>query len=307
MNRPLVSIITPTYKHERYIAECIESVLDQTYDNWEQIIVDDYSPDRTWEIARSYKDARIKVVQKPVRGGADGLHESYNLALNMARGELIAVLEGDDYWPADKLEIQIPLHQQHEAIMSWGGYQRLVENNKLRRMPRHSSKPKFFPNSSYLLIRNVIPALTVVASREALLSVGGFWQPEGTVFVDHPTWLRLSRLGNILYIPKTLGIYRLHESQISRKQKSKISLLSHDYTDKFLSDLTTEERATIDVRRVHAARDLYDAQLNQEARKRGAFMRLIIRALWGGDYRTRYECLRLIVYLLLKRNVDVKG
>ncbi|MFA4943131.1 MAG: glycosyltransferase [Lentisphaeria bacterium] len=300
MYHPLVTIITPTYKHDAYIGECIESVLGQTYGKWEQIIVDDCSPDRTLEIAQSYRDPRIRVIQKPVRGGPEKLHESYNMALGMARGELIAVLEGDDYWPKNKLEIQVPFHASPSLAMTWGNYEKKMGDRLLGAERRYSRKPITFPNTSYLLIRNVIPALTVMAPREALLKIGGFWQPEGTVFVDHPTWLKLSRVGNILYIPRRLGIYRLHGGQISRNQRQKMCAFSHAYIDEFISALSPEEKRELAMRKIAASRALYKAtkDMMEEGRLN---LPLLVRAFLGGDLRTKYQCIQTVLAMARRR------
>src|SRR5688500_648199 len=91
---PRVSIISPVYNADRYIGACIDSVLAQTFTDWEQIIVDDGSTDQTEAVVRKYNDPRIRYVRLPHRG-LPALAESYNVALRDARGALIAVLEGD--------------------------------------------------------------------------------------------------------------------------------------------------------------------------------------------------------------------
>jgi len=109
MSSPLVSIISPTYNHEKYIAECILSAQSQTYTYWEMLVVDDGSTDLTLSIARSFaeKDPRIRVfTQKNV--GIFRLAETYNFALSQANGKYIAVLEGDDVWLPEKLALQVP-------------------------------------------------------------------------------------------------------------------------------------------------------------------------------------------------------
>ena len=108
MNSPLVSIITPTYNHEKYIGECIRSVQSQTYSNWEMLIVDDGSTDNTFSIASELAagDSRIHVyTQKNI--GIFRLCETYNFALSESKGKYIAVLEGDDVWLPEKLSVQV--------------------------------------------------------------------------------------------------------------------------------------------------------------------------------------------------------
>ncbi len=90
VTQPLVSIITPTYNHEKFIGTCIESVLKQTYQNWEMIIIDDGSTDKTGFIVAKYNDNRIRYV-KQENVGIWKLKGTYNKALNMSSGNLIAL------------------------------------------------------------------------------------------------------------------------------------------------------------------------------------------------------------------------
>src|SRR5262249_5989448 len=91
----LVSVITPTYRHGALLGEAIRSLLAQTCTGWEQIILDDGSPDDTRDVAVAFKDERIRYVQRP-HEGLGGVGRLYSSALEMARGELVAILEGDD-------------------------------------------------------------------------------------------------------------------------------------------------------------------------------------------------------------------
>ena len=100
----LVSIIMPSWNTERFIAETIQSVLDQTYTNWELIIVDDCSSDNTDDIVASFKDNRIKYFHNEKNSGAA---LTRNRAMREAQGEWIAFLDSDDLWTPEKLEHQI--------------------------------------------------------------------------------------------------------------------------------------------------------------------------------------------------------
>ena len=133
---PLVSILTPTYNHQLYIRQCIESVLAQTDERWEQIVLDDGSTDATGAIVSSFKDERVRYVPQE-HTGIEHLADTYNKGLAMARGELIAVLEGDDFWPPDKLERQIPAFADPDVVLSWGqGGQVDATGRVLRVWPR---------------------------------------------------------------------------------------------------------------------------------------------------------------------------
>ncbi|GAE35809.1 putative N-acetylgalactosaminyl-diphosphoundecaprenol glucuronosyltransferase [Halalkalibacter akibai JCM 9157] len=106
--KPLVSIVTPVFNAERFVTETIESVLSQTYSNWELILVDDCSSDRSKEIIQSFqeKDQRIKYVCLETNMGAA---VARNTGINKAIGKYLAFLDSDDMWHPDKLEKQVAL------------------------------------------------------------------------------------------------------------------------------------------------------------------------------------------------------
>jgi len=101
MKKPLVSIMMPAYNAGKYIGRAIESVLAQTYENWELIIIDDCSTDNTYEIAASYKDPRIRILRQEQNMGVGS---SRNDALSASRGQWVAVLDADDEWLPQRLE-----------------------------------------------------------------------------------------------------------------------------------------------------------------------------------------------------------
>lgn len=220
---PLVSVLTPTYNHELYIRQCIQSVLAQTDGRWEQIVLDDGSTDATGTIVSQFRDERVRYVRQEHRG-IEHLGETYNKGLAMARGELIAILEGDDFWPADKLERQIPAFADPGLVLSWGqGIQVDAAGAVLRVWPRpplpgspEAGGPDRGVVVRRLLAYNFLPACTVMCRRDALTTIGGFWQPPGVPVVDYPTWLLLTRLGHIVPAKGILGYWRRHPSQVTK-------------------------------------------------------------------------------------------
>src|SRR5690625_4333075 len=111
LNQTLVSVITPAYNAERFIEETIESVLQQTYSEWEMIIVDDRSTDNTVAIIERYvkKDDRIKLIELPDNSGSA---VARNTAMDHARGRYLAFLDSDDLWLPEKLERQLKFMQE---------------------------------------------------------------------------------------------------------------------------------------------------------------------------------------------------
>ncbi|MDE7256747.1 MAG: glycosyltransferase, partial [Clostridia bacterium] len=125
----LVSIIMPNYNCEKYIGETVESVLNQTYTNWELLIVDDCSADNSLEIIKGFaeKDARIKVF---VNEKSSGAAASRNRAIREAGGKWIAFLDSDDLWTADKLEKQIKFMEDNGYHFSCTDYDHINEQSE---------------------------------------------------------------------------------------------------------------------------------------------------------------------------------
>ena len=224
-SQPLVSIITPTYKHASYIAACIESLQSQTYQNWEQIIIDDGSPDNTTQVvARYLDDTRIKYVRQDNRGIWQ-LAENYNLALQMSRGSCIAILEGDDLWPSDRLATQVPVFDDPQIGMSYGRIHTIDNTGQLcvvdtqhrnTWIPPYAaladSNPLAFLKA-LLLLRGNVGAVSVIFRRSALESVGSFWQPNYFPAVDFTTLLRVATHYRTNFVDHPLGYWRQHAGQ----------------------------------------------------------------------------------------------
>jgi glycosyltransferase involved in cell wall biosynthesis len=221
-SRPLVSIITPTYNHEQFIGPCIESVLRQTYGEWEQIIVDDGSTDGTEAVARGYDDARIRYIRQENRG-IERLADIYNAALSRCSGELIAILEGDDLWPEDKLETLVPGFVRPEVILAFGSVCEVDSKGALaRRLPRQARVRLRLPKNIlfntpvgssmawYLRAdgHELIPPSSVIIRRTALERIGGFQYVPGLCVTDFPTFARLIREGEFFFSPKVMGYRR---------------------------------------------------------------------------------------------------
>ena len=216
---PSVTIITVTHDHAPFIGPCIESVLAQSRDDWELVVVDDGSSDGTLDMVNRYRDARIQTLALPARGLA-GLAESYNAALERSRGPLVAILEGDDRWPPTKLGTQLPLFDDPAVVLSYGAAALIDEYGctfaTYRRRPRPAVSAANLPTGAILpalMQQNLIVAATVMVRRSALEGIGGFWQPAGIPYVDHPTWTRLALEGPFAYAPEVVGMWRRHRTQ----------------------------------------------------------------------------------------------
>ena len=218
---PLVSILTPVYNCGSFIKLTIDSVLKQTYSNWEWIIIDDGSTDSTQELIQSVKDKRIKYVYQDHQG-FDHLTRTFNRALDMSKGDLIAMLDGDDYWTDDKLKVQVERFQSPDIILCYGecffvndkgrkiGYWELPENPHVAsNNPRGSALSELLINKSCFLINS-----TVMVRKISLLKIGGFIEAKG-LGQDYPTFPRLALVGTFSAVPSCLGYYRKHSSSVT--------------------------------------------------------------------------------------------
>jgi glycosyltransferase involved in cell wall biosynthesis len=228
---PLVSIITPTYNHEAFIARCIDSVLVQTYGNWEMIILDDGSTDRTGEVVQGYTDPRIRYCPQENKG-IDGLGDTYNRGLSLAKGEIIAILEGDDFWPEYKLEIQLRDFTEPQVVLS-SGLTCIVDENEqwLSITPLKAFSAAVANNQPvgyagfWMLnpygLTFTFPVATMIR-KTALEAIGGFQKPSNLPLVDFPTFLRLSLEGEFRFRLHFFGYWRRHGGSTT---KSKLNFI----------------------------------------------------------------------------------
>lgn len=204
-----VSVITASYNAGRFIEETIKSVLEQTYDNLELIIVDDCSTDNTEEIVKKYMkiDLRVKFYKLEKNSGAAVVR---NTALEKAKGRFIAFLDSDDVWDRDKLEKQINFMKKNNYGFSFTSYRLMSEKglllNKEVRVP---SQIKY----EQLLKNTIIGCLTVIIDKDI---IGDFRMPLVRAGQDTATWLSILRKGNIAYgYDEVLASYRLVDGSIS--------------------------------------------------------------------------------------------
>lgn len=216
-DRPLVSVVTPTYNCAAFIRETVDSVLAQTYDNWEHIIVDDGSSDNTPEIMEAYGDEpRIRYVIQPRTG------QSYtrNHAIRLAQGEFICFLDADDVWLPDKLEKSLAAFEKNpQADILYGDYINIDEWG--RETSRHNMK-RYSGNILKPLLRdNCVSFNTTMVRRKCLDEMGG--QNESyNLAPDWDMWLRFATRYTFYYLPEYLTCYRTRRNQISSDKEARL-------------------------------------------------------------------------------------
>lgn len=208
---PLVSIITPSYNSSRTIRETIESVKKQTYHNWELIIVDDHSSDKTLEIIKREQENERRIRIIPLEKNA-GAANARNVAIKNAKGDYIAFLDSDDLWSPNKLTEQIKFMEENGYAFTYTSYEHINEEGS-----QLGETIKAKPRMDYhdmLKRKGTIGTLTVVLNRKKIKV--DISMPEIETSEDFALWLKILKSGIVAYgIPKVLAYYRIGSGQIS--------------------------------------------------------------------------------------------
>lgn len=203
----MVSIVMPSYNTGKYIKETIESVLAQSYSNWELIIVDDCSTDNTDDVVSQYlKDNRIRYLKNETNSGAA---VSRNRALREAKGKWIAFLDSDDLWEPEKLKNQISFMENNDYHFSYTNYVEINEesllNGKSVTGPKRITKHGMY-NYCWM------GCLTVMynAEKVGLIQIADIKKNN-----DYAMWLKVCKKANCYLLDETLARYRKRSGSIS--------------------------------------------------------------------------------------------
>ena len=218
-----VSIITPSYNSEKYIAETIQSVLDQTYQDWEMIIVDDVSTDNSLQIIEQYakRDSRLKVIRLKQNMGPA---HARNRAIEEASGKYIAFLDSDDVWFPKKLEKQINFLTDYSLVVTYSAYETIDGDSK------------------YINTRNIQTTITYIDMLKSnhIGNLTGIYDTEffGKTYMkehgheDYILWLEiLKQIKSTRGIPEPLAKYRIVSKSISSNKLKALKWQWHIYRD----------------------------------------------------------------------------
>jgi glycosyltransferase involved in cell wall biosynthesis len=210
--KPAISIVIPTYNHAHFLKKCLQSVLDQTFSDWEAIIINNFSKDNTIEIVNNYQDPRIRLVNFRNNGI---IAASRNEGIRLSRADVIAFLDSDDTWYPSKLSKCIEELTPERDLLCHA--LRFVKNG------RHWKDVKCGPLRRaryYSLLYNGSCLITsaVLVRKEHLLRVGGFSEnPDIVTSEDYDLWLKLAKKKTSFhFINEVLGEYEVHEANASK-------------------------------------------------------------------------------------------
>jgi len=207
---PCVSVIVTTYKRAKLLAQTLDSILTQTYTDFELIVVDNLSEDGTYEFVNGIPDPRVRYFRNANHGV---IAVNRNYGIRQARGKYVAFCDDDDLWRADKLEQQVKLLEQHvEVALCYTQAESFQGDNILAaRMNRRQARANhffqllrgnFFPNSSVLIRRRVFREL-------------GMLTEDASLREDYEMWLRIAKRHRLMGIEASLIRYRVHPSNVA--------------------------------------------------------------------------------------------
>ena len=223
VNNPVISVITPNYNCIKFISKTIESVIAQTYQKWEMIIVDDCSTDGSYEVAMEYakKDVRIKVYRMEHRNGAAICR---NKAIELSCGQYLAYLDSDDLWLPEKLEKQLHFMQENDCDFSFTEYEHIDEEGKPLGIKVKTIKKLTY--KKYLL-HNFAGCLTVMYKQDINNKI---YCDAIERRNDYALFLRVVKnSGNAMGYSANLAKYRIRKNSISWGKLRKIRLIRFNF------------------------------------------------------------------------------
>ena len=215
MNHPIVSIIMPAYNGEKYIGEAIESILEQTFPNWELVIVDDCSKDHTVSIIERYLyDKRISLYRNE---NNLGIATSRNVAINYSNGKYIAIQDDDDISLPKRLQKEVEFLEAHPKISAVAGYWLMVDEKDEKIIAIHEAykNPKYI--KAHLLFSDCIGNGSAMFRKDFVKQKNISYRDELLGMEDYCFWIDFSRYGHISAVDDIVYKQRLHATQETEK------------------------------------------------------------------------------------------
>jgi glycosyltransferase involved in cell wall biosynthesis len=223
---PSVSVCIPVYNGELFLAETIRSVLDQTYRDFELVVLDNASPDESGAIARSFHDPRIRVERNPMTLPQA---ENWNRVVELARGPLVKVVCADDLLHPRCLELQVEPMDADPGLAVVASRRHMIDEESRVIVPRRGLKGLVGVHTGVEVARRVVrsganpigESNNVLFRREDFFTVGG-WKTDRPNVMDIDLWLRLLQLGDFLGLPEALAAFRIGRGTVSAEQSQAI-------------------------------------------------------------------------------------
>lgn len=231
---PMVTVLMPVYNGERYLRESIESILNQTFKDFEFLIINDGSSDGSRDIIKSYNDERIRFVENERNLK---LIETLNRGLDLARGKFIARMDCDDISLPDRLMEQVRFMEENPGIGACGTYVKIFRP-WFKMTVRYPTDPDGI--KVRLLFRTPFAHPTVMMRTDVVRKYRLYYNPDYLHGEDYEMWYRFNKVFPLANVPKVLLNYRLHNSSISKVQRDAQNKRTQSIYRMLLRDLKIE-------------------------------------------------------------------
>jgi len=214
-NEPLISVVMPVFNTEPFVAQAIESILAQTFTDFEFIIVDDGSTDQTPEIIKSFTDTRIIFFQLKSN---QGVIKAFEHGIHKARGKWIARMDADDVSYPDRLSVELAFLRRHPECVFVGSLYHFISpaGKILNRKDNPQSGWKYLTKEMLTLGKRKFADPSAMFLRKAALDVGLF---DEDIIIETPLWYKLMRVGKVVELYKPLHLYRIVLNSITKKRR----------------------------------------------------------------------------------------
>lgn len=207
---PKITVLMPVYNCELYIKEAVDSILNQTFSDFEFLIIDDASTDKTVDIIKTYSDIRIKLIEKSVN---TGLTNSLNYGLTITKGKYIARMDGDDISLPERFEKQIAFLDANPDVVVCGTALKVIDSDVVISYPEFHEEIKLG-----MLKHNCVIHPSVMIRKSVLDEYSMRYDVEKEPAEDYNLWVKLLSWGKLYNIQEVLIYYRIHHSQVSQKR-----------------------------------------------------------------------------------------
>lgn len=202
----------PVYNCELYVEEAVNSILNQSYTDFEFLIIDDASTDKTIAILKKYEDSRIQLILKPKN---TGYTNSLNYGLQIAKGKYIARMDGDDISLPERFAKQLAFLDANPEVVVCGTYYKIIGNDKTIHIPENNQDIKLG-----LLHGNCLAHPSVMIRKKVLEDFSIVYDTTREPAEDYALWVQLLAMGKLHNLPEVLLQYRLHHTQVSNKRST---------------------------------------------------------------------------------------
>lgn len=292
-SQPLVSVVIATYNMGQYLAQAVDSILQQTWKNIEVVVVDDGSKDNTPEVMTQYQgDTRVIYI----RNENQGQPKAKNCGIKNTKGEFVAFCDADDLWEPNKLEVQMPLFTSPQIGIVYSDISNIDENNvryeKVADEVRYTGKV-----TDQMLIKNFVPFGTAVI-RRACIEKSGMFDEQFRMGIDWDLWLRYSLDWEFAYTPMRTYIYRVWSGQMSGNYRGR-----YDFAFRILQNFVAQHSAKLNPKQLKKAwGDMYISRALAFAINERTFLNPLKDVLKGLTYEpTNITGWKLLIKLIIKR------